>query len=62
MKKHGGHRLILDDDSIWQLDAFASVKTSFWLLSDELEVEDSVFLSSITNLRNNETVKSQRIS
>jgi hypothetical protein len=57
MKKHEGDALILDDNSVWGLDLFASRTASFWLLSDELEVDDSPFHSSITNSRSNETVK-----
>jgi hypothetical protein len=61
MKKHEGDALILDDNSVWRLDLFASRTTSFWLLSDELEVDDSPFHSSITNARSNETVKARMV-
>jgi hypothetical protein len=61
MKKHEGDALILDDNSVWGLDLFASRTASFWLLSDELEVDDSPFRSSITNARSNETVKSRMV-
>jgi hypothetical protein len=59
MKKHEGDALILDENSVWRLDLFASRTTSFCLLSDELEVDDSPFHSSITNARSNETVKAR---
>jgi hypothetical protein len=61
MKKHEGDALILDDNSVWGLDLFASRTASFWLLSDELEVDDSPFHSSITNARNSETVKARMV-
>jgi hypothetical protein len=61
MKKHEGVALILDDNSVWGLDPFASMTASFWLLSDELEVDDSPFHSSITNARSNETVKARMV-
>jgi hypothetical protein len=62
IKKHEGNALILDDNSDWRLDLFGTRKVGFWLLSDELEVDDSPFHSSITNVRINETVKVRRIS
>jgi hypothetical protein len=61
MKKHEVDALILDDNSVWRVDLFASRTTSFWLLSDELEVDDSPFHSSITNARSNETVKARMV-
>jgi hypothetical protein len=61
MKKHEVDALILDDNSVWRLDLFASRTASFWLLSDELEVDDSPFHSSITNARRNETVKARMV-
>jgi hypothetical protein len=62
IKKHEGDALILDDDSVWQLNLFGIRTAGFWLLSDELEVDDSPFRSSITNVTRNETVKVRRIS
>ncbi len=62
IKKHEGDALILDDNSVWRLDLFGIRTAGFWLLSDELEVDDSPFHSSITNVRSNETVKVRRIS
>jgi hypothetical protein len=41
IKKHEGNALILDDNSDWRLDLFGTRKVGFWLLSDELEVDDS---------------------
>ncbi|HEY9503627.1 MAG TPA: hypothetical protein VIR01_18460 [Pyrinomonadaceae bacterium] len=62
IKKHEGDVLILDDNSVWRLNLFGIRTAGFWLLSDELEVDDSPFRSSITNVRRNETVKVRRIS
>ena len=62
IKKHERDALILDDNSAWQLDLFGVRTVGFWLLSDELEVDDSPFHTSITNVRSSETVNVRRIS
>jgi hypothetical protein len=50
MKKHDRDILVLDDNSVWRLDAYGALKASFWSASDELEAEDLVFRGSITTL------------
>jgi hypothetical protein len=47
MKKHDRDILVLDDNSVWRLDAYGALKASFWSTSDELEAEDLVFRGSI---------------
>jgi hypothetical protein len=62
MKKNDKDIIILDDNSVWRLDMFGSSKPTFWSTFDDLEIDDSGFNSSITNLKKNETVKAQKIS
>jgi hypothetical protein len=61
MNKHDRDILVLDDNSVWRLDAYGVLKSSFWQESDDLEVDDSVFRGSITNLKRGETLKAQKI-
>jgi len=62
MKKHDRDILILDDNSVWRADSFDTSKASFWTTFDELEVEDSGFSSTITNLSRKEAIKAKKIS
>jgi hypothetical protein len=61
VKKHHRDILVLDDNSVWRLDAYGALKASFWAEADELEAEDSVFRGSNTNVKRGETVKAQKI-
>jgi len=61
MKKHDRDILVLDDNSVWRLDAYGALKASFWSASDELKPRTWCSVVQFTNAKRGETVKTQKI-
>ena len=56
-----GEILTLSDNSFWHIDVQGKLKTSLWLVVDEIKVSQKDMIYYLTNVKKKETVPAQFI-